>query len=133
MKSVQFKDVWFNVPDDGIGYDSLHLMITVIAHNEDEKIPDIEDLLNPVPDVINIYDENHEEILITFTEYTKIRVISKEYGERIYDTDEKFDLFNISFEKPSLEEAVARNTEDIIINDSQTFYTAMMTDTLIDL
>ena len=115
MRSIKLKDFWYEIPNDGIGYDDLHLSLAVIAH--EETVEDMEKILSPVPNPIEIYNEDHSEVILMFTEYSRVRVISKEYDSHIDGTDRIADIIRISLEKPTLEEKVAQNTEDIeIIN-----------------
>ena len=129
MNSVKFKDTWFDIPGDGIGYDRQFLSLTVILG--ESSVSEIEELLTPVPEQIDIYDENHEEKTGEFKGYVELYSIAKEFNKLIYDSEERTNMATITLSRPNLEQIVAQNTETIEINEAQLIYTALMTDTLI--
>lgn len=122
MNSVKFKDTWFMIPVNGIGYDEEHLSLEVIA--EGTSIEDMEELLDPVPKIIEIFMEDEVTKTGEFKGYSVISSLMKGYGKRVFQ-DMKEDTITIELRRPELEEKVD-------INEAQIFYTAMMTDTLLN-
>lgn len=122
MNSVKFKDTWFMIPGNGIGYDNKFLTLEVLA--DGQSVETMESLLNPVPELIEIYDENRETKTGEFKGYTVLSSLMKGYGKYVLD-DIKQDTVTIELRNPELEEKVDSN-------EAQIFYTAMMTDTLLE-
>lgn len=123
MNSVKLKNQWFGIPDDGIGYDNNALLLTVIA--DGTSVDDMERLLNPVPEIIEIYDENRETKTGEFVGYINVKMIAKNKKQLIYGTGTKDDTITVQFAKPDIEEKIEAT-------EAQMFYTAMMTDTLLE-
>ena len=137
MNSVQFDGVWFDIPGDGIGYGADFLSLTVIANGT--TIAEMEALLEDIPEVIEIFDEDHETKTGQFKGYTVLSFLAYIYNRQIYMSEQKADMIEIRLVKPDLEDKVEENTEAIEVNaeaidtnDAQTFFTAMMTDTLLE-
>ncbi len=123
MNCVKFKNQWFNIIDQGgISYTDVNLKLIVLANNY--SIEDIIIFLKPVPEIIEIYEENRETKIGEFIGYTTLNSLTYSFNQ-VYGLDLIADLIEISFIKPGLEKRVDAN-------EAQTFYTAMMTDTLLE-
>lgn len=122
MNAIKLKEKWFDIPDNGIGFSDTHLSITVVMG--DSSVAEVEELLNPVPEQIDIYYEDKETKSGGFYGYTQIESIVKEFDRRI-DADTRADAITFVLRKPDLERIVEQN-------EAQLFYTAMMTDTLLE-
>lgn len=122
MNSVNFKDVWFTIPGNGINYDDKFLTLEVLSNNV--SLDQMENLLNPIPEQIDIYDESHSIRTGGFKGYTVLSSLMKGYGKFV-NQDVKEDVITIELRCPELEEKVD-------VNEAQIFYTAMMTDTLLN-
>lgn len=129
MFNVKLKNKWFGVPN-GVNYNDYILNIPVMI--EDSSIKEIKELLTPVPEEIDIYDENRTDIIAEFIGYDTLNSLDLEYNKPRVDIEESADMVTISLSKVNLKDQVAKNTEDIQANEAQTFYTAMMTDTLLE-
>lgn len=123
MNSVKFKDTWFNIPGDGIGCNDEIVSLTVIANGT--TVDEMEELVTPVPEVIEIYDEDRETKTGEFVGFTNLKMIAKNLNQKIYDTEEREDTITVQFAVPDLYQRMDAN-------EAQTFYTAMMTDTLLE-
>ena len=122
MNVIKLKQKWFNIPDDGIGYSDEKLIITVVMG--DSSVTEVEELLNPVPEQLDIYYEDKETKSGGFYGYTEIESITKEFNRRI-DREISADAITFVLKTPGIEKTIERN-------EAQTFYTAMMTDTLLE-
>lgn len=157
MYSLKLKDKWFDVPEDGINYDPLNTFIVLISN--DTTIHDVEELLTPFPSSLDIYTHDHSEVVASVKDCDKVTSIQKEYQAYVNELDEYADIIRLIVNKTSLEDrvsnnemaiqsnssSIALNTHDIEENtqniasskdsieknEAQTFYTAMMTDTLL--
>lgn len=130
MFKVQLKDKWFDVPN-GVSYNDYNLVIPVLA--EDTSISEIKELLTPVQDEIVIYEEDLQTIIALFENYTTLSSLDLQYNVQRIDIDEVADMITIILNKEKLKEQVDQNTEDIERDEAQLVYTALMTDTLIDI
>ena len=121
--SVKFKETWFDIPGDGITFanDSIRLMMI----KGDTTIEQFQELVTPVPETINIYDEDRLIITGSYSGYTQLQSITILYNQKVYRNEMYADMLEVVFCLPTLEERVDAN-------EAQTFYTAMMTDTLLE-
>lgn len=122
MNAVKFDNTWFTIPGHGIGYNDKYLTLEVLA--EDTSVDQMEELLTPVPELIEIYADDRVTKTGEFKGYTILSSLMKGYGKLVLQ-DVKEDTITIEFRNPELEEKVDKN-------EAQTFYTAMMTDTLLE-
>ena len=90
----------------------------------DSSVTEVEELLNPVPEQLDIYYEDKETKSGGFYGYTEIESITKEFNRRI-DCEISADAITFVLKTPGIEKTIERN-------EAQTFYTAMMTDTLLE-
>lgn len=158
MYSLKLKDKWFDVPEDEINYDPLNTFIVLISN--DTTIYDVEELLSPFPSSLDIYTHDHSEVVASIKDCDKVTSLQKEYQVHVNELDENVDIIRLIVNKTSLEERLSRNelavesnTSNIALNthdieentqniatsmdsieknEAQTFYTAMMTDTLLE-
>ena len=122
MNSVKFKDTWFTILGDGIYYDDNILRLEVLA--DGQTVETMKGLLNPVPELLEIYDENHDVKTGEFKGYTVISSLMEKYDRRI-SQNAKADTIIIELKCPEL-----ANKLDAV--EAQSFYTAMVTDTLLE-
>ncbi len=122
MNSVKFKDTWFTILGDGIYYDYNFLRLEVLA--DGQTADTMKEFLNPVPELLEIYDENHETKTGEFKGYTVVYSLMEKYDRRI-SQNEKADTITIELRCPELADKL-----DAV--EAQSFYTAMVTDTLLE-
>ena len=122
MNAVKFKDTWFTIPGHGIGYDNTYLTLEVLANGT--SVDQMEELLTPVPETIEIYSEDHLTKTGEFKGYTVLSSLMKGFGKLVLE-DVKEDTITIELRNPELEEKVD-------MDEAQIFYTAMMTETLLE-
>lgn len=129
MNKIKFKDTWFDlVPGDGISfsgnsfrYESTYCHLTILP--EKYNVEEIEKLINPLPQSIDIYNENYEKIMV-LNGYSILCSIAKELGRHIYNsenTDEYIikDVIIITISKPYLSDVIEQNSSDIeLLNEA---------------
>ena len=123
MNCIQLKNTWFQIPGNGIQVDDKFLKIDIIA--DDTSVETIEELITPVPNPIVIYADDRVTKAGEFNGYTVFTSIIKEFNRQIIELDRKANVIAMCFACPELEDRVEAN-------EAQTFYTAMMTDTLLE-
>ena len=123
MNCIKLKNMWFQIPGNGIQVDETNLKIDIIANGS--SVEEVQGLLDPIPDPIVIYADDFLTKTGEFSGYTVLKSLMKEFNREIIELNRKEDVIVMCFACPDLEDRVDAN-------EAQTFYTAMMTDTLLE-
>ena len=75
MNTIKLKNTWFDIIDDGIQNYENFLKITLVLG--ETTIDQLEALLDPLPETVDIYDELHETLIAIYEGYSRLVSLEK--------------------------------------------------------
>ena len=81
MNAIKLKETWFGITDDGINTDGTIMKLTLVLG--DVTVEELEGLLDPLPEKLEIYSEDHVTKTGEFNGFTVLVSLEKYFTDNI--------------------------------------------------